>query len=155
MMRVLKPLQDKATIWIADAHRGDGQRSLCTLMKSWPRFWSLKRRFKRSSGLRLRYNRRAVESSGKFVLNYVIRQFQLIFGRAEKPEGADLRWNCRLTRSLGPTGARVIRSEIAFWNKFRSEGDFRFRAELDLQLIQKRKDSTYGEHSPESLYFAK
>ena len=70
-------------------------------------------------------------------------------------EGLDLRWNCRLTRSLGPTGARVIRSEIGFWNKFCSEGDFRFSAELDLQLIQKRKDSTYGEHSPESIYFAK
>jgi len=33
------------TIFVADAHRGDGQRLLCERMKSWPRFSNLNQRF--------------------------------------------------------------------------------------------------------------
>jgi hypothetical protein len=34
------------TIFVADAHRDDGKRLLCTRMKNWLRFWNSNRRFR-------------------------------------------------------------------------------------------------------------
>ena len=75
------------TIWIADAHRGDGQRFIVRADEKLTAFLELEsviRATERSDD----WGRREItldngRGSSKCLLDFVIRQFHLIFGKAE------------------------------------------------------------------------
>jgi hypothetical protein len=81
-------------IWIADAHRGDGKRFIVRADEKLSAFAF--RRFPcrllwlpKTHRTNVQYT--TLGSTGKFVLDYVIRRFNLSSARLNKPQGLDLR----------------------------------------------------------------
>jgi len=75
------------TIWISDAHRGNGKRFVVNAVKGRRRFWNWNRRFDQAerpencAAREITLDNR--QGSSKSLLDYVIRQFHLIFSTAE------------------------------------------------------------------------
>ena len=67
-------------------------------------------------------------SLGNFT-DYVIRRFSASSAELKSPRALDLRWDCRLTRSPGPTGTLSQPMRVAYWKKCHAGS--RFLAELD------------------------
>jgi hypothetical protein len=93
----------------------------------------------------------AAGSTDKVVLDYVIRQFERIFGRAEEACGAGSSLRHRLARSPDPTDWSPESAEVRPLFKAPREDGSWFRAELDCSYAVQQSSLNYQNNKYENF----